>query len=143
MKKFKLDRNYLYILIWFVLTSVICLQLKIKAVSNAIDFNVVEGANVLLCILALVSCFLHLRSASNENTQAFTRTVMGTMMLKLFALAIAALIYIFIAKENRNIPAVFISMGLYIVYAILEVRGALKMLKKPHAAKKETGTPAE
>ncbi len=136
MRKIKIDRNYIYILIWFVLTSVICLQLKIKQTDHKIDYDVVEGANVIFFVLALISCFLHLRSAANANSQAFARTIMGTMMLKMFVTAIAALIYLFLARQGRNLPAIFIGLGLYIVYAILEVRGSLKMLKKPNAEKK-------
>lgn len=135
MQKIKIDRNYLYILLWFVLSSTVCLALKMNQQDDNINYNVVEGANVLLCILALISCYLHIKSAKYANPQVFTRTIMATMMMKLFVIAIAAMIYIVVAgSSSRNMPAVFITMGLYIVYSILEVRGALKMLnKKPDA----------
>jgi hypothetical protein len=55
---------------------------------------------------------------------------MGGMFLKLFALAGAVIIYLLAAGPARSVNAVFIGMGLYIIYTWLEVRISLRLNPK-------------
>jgi hypothetical protein len=55
------------------------------------------------------------------------RSVMGATLLKLFVLATAAFIYLFLKKSANVTYTLFIVMFMYIVYTALEVRTALKM----------------
>jgi hypothetical protein len=95
-----------------------------------IDLNVVLTGNVLLLFITLFSFLLAKRGLNSSNPHAFLRSVYTSVMLKLFLCIIAAFIYIAIWKSNLNKPALFICMGLYLVYTFFEVSILMKMLKQ-------------
>lgn len=70
------------------------------------------------------------KNSQNPNPNAVIRGVMAGTFLKLFVLAAATLIYLFNAGEDRSVNAVFVGMGLYIIYTWLEVRISLRMNQK-------------
>ncbi len=98
-----------------------------------IDHVVVIVANSLLFGIAVITMSMHVKAVKNPNPHVFARSVMGGTVIKLFVLGAAVLIYLALAGKNRSIYAVFVAMGLYIVYSILEVRIALQLNKKKDA----------
>ena len=95
-----------------------------------IDADVLIIGNTLLFIITLFSFLLAQRGFSNPNPHAFIRSVYMSVMLKLFACIIAAFVYISIYKSNLNKPALFVCMGLYLVYTFMEISILMKMLKQ-------------
>jgi len=78
----------------------------------------------------VVNIYFQSRNIHNPNPNAVIRGVMAGMFLKLFGLAAAAVIYLFAAGAGRNVNALFVSMGLYILYTWLEVRISLQLNPK-------------
>jgi uncharacterized membrane protein len=64
-----------------------------------------------------------------ENTQLFLRNAYGGIMLKLFACAIAAFIYILAAGDSLNKASLFACMGFYLVYTGIELSVIMKQSK--------------
>lgn len=95
-----------------------------------IDSNVLIVGNTLLFLITFFSFLLAQRGLNNPNPHAFVRSVYMSVMLKLFICIITAFVYISIYKSNLNKPALFICMGLYLVYTFLEVASLMKMLKQ-------------
>jgi hypothetical protein len=95
-----------------------------------VDQDVVIIGNALLFIITLFSFLLSQRGLEHSNPHVFVRSVYLSMMLKLFACIIAAFVYISMYQTNLNKPALFICMGLYLVYTFLEVSVLMKMLKQ-------------
>lgn len=95
-----------------------------------IDADVLIIGNTLLFVITLFSFLLAQRGFSNPNPHAFIRSVYMSVMLKLFACIIAAFVYISIYKSNLNKPALFVCMGLYLVYTFMEISILMKMLKQ-------------
>lgn len=60
------------------------------------------------------------------NTQSFLRNAYGGIMIKLFACALAVVLYVFISGKSFNKSSLFVCMGLYLVYTYLEFKGILK-----------------
>ena len=133
MRKLKIDRNYLYLLILFVAASCVFLALKGNQLNGKINYDVAEVGNVLLFGLAMISCALHLKAIKNPNPNAFVRSIMLSMIIKFFVLIGALGAYLYMVGRMRNTPAIFICMGLYVVYTILEVRGAYLLNLKKNA----------
>ncbi len=70
---------------------------------------------------------------SSAGTPAFLRSVYSAMMLKMFVCIIVFFIYAWLAG-NINQPALFASMGLYVIYTAFEVGALMSILrKKKHA----------
>jgi hypothetical protein len=95
-----------------------------------IDADVLVVGNSILFFITLLSFLLAQRGLKNPNPHAFIRSVYMSVMLKLFVCIIAAFVYISIYKSNLKRPALFICMGLYLVYTFLEVATLMKMLKQ-------------
>jgi hypothetical protein len=93
------------------------------------DQNVLMMGNLILFLITVVSFFIAQRGLRNPNPHAFTRSVFGSILLKLFLCIIAATVYIATYKANLNKPALFGCMGLYLVYTFMEVSALTKMLR--------------
>ncbi len=115
------------ILIVFLLISVIFLAAMSFWESHHIKTGVVLIANGILFIATVLNLYFQFRNLSNPNPNAIIRGIMAGMFLKLFVLAGAVLIYLIAAGDSRNVNAVFVGMGLYIVYTWLEVRISLRL----------------
>jgi hypothetical protein len=131
MNKFRLQRNYINLLLLFLIVNVFCLLYRDGSIhlSFNLDVYVVVIANLLLFLLALLGSYRHAKALENKNPNVFIRSIMGMTVLKFFVLVAAALIYVFTAKENRNLPGILIALGLYILYAVLEVSAAYRLNK--------------
>lgn len=101
-----------------------------KLQSLKINPLVIAGGNAILFILAAITLAMHIKASKNSNPNVLVRSIMGAMLIKLMVIGTAALLYLVLSKENRNIPAIAIVMGLYIVYTVLEVKAALQLNKK-------------
>lgn len=97
---------------------------------KGIDTDVVVVANGLLVLLMLLSYWMTQKSLSSSNPNHFVRAVYGSFLLKFFVLAIAAFIYIMVVRKQVNKPALYISLGMYVLYTILEVRSLQLLLRR-------------
>lgn len=114
----------------FVVAGAFALAFRGILVNYAINWRVLEGANLLLFVLTIGNIYFQKKNINNPNQAAVIRGVMAGTFLKLMGLAAAALIYLVAAGAGRSVNAVFAGMGLYIVYTWLEVRISLQMKPK-------------
>ena len=96
-------------------------------VTTKVDLIAIFVSNCLLFVLSVLSLAMHGKAIQQKNANAMVRSVMGATLLKLFVLATAAFIYLFLKKSANVNYTLFIVMFMYIVYTALEVRTALKM----------------
>jgi len=129
MGKNKLKGFLPVILVFIALTGFFVSGKNMLQKWNA-DQDVLIIGNALLFIITLISFLLAQRGLKNPNPHAFVRSVYMSVMLKLFACIIAAFIYISLNRSNLNKTALFICMGLYLVYTFLEVSSLMKLLKQ-------------
>ena len=95
-----------------------------------IDQDVLIIGNLLLFLVTLGSFLLTLRSLKSTNSYAFVRGMYSSFLVKFLVIAAAAFIYIKIAENGINKPALFFCMGLYIIYTFFEVSTLLRVLKQ-------------
>jgi hypothetical protein len=93
------------------------------------DHEVLIIGNAILFLITIVSFILAQKGLNNPNSYAFVRAVYGGIMIKLFLCLAAAFIYISTNKAKLNKPALFICMGLYLVYTFMEVSALMKLLR--------------
>lgn len=128
MKKRK--SSFLPVLILFIILNALFITSSAFLNRHKIDQEVLIIGNLILFLLSAISHAMHVKAAKNENPHVFVRSVMGATMLKLFIIAASVLLYLILAKENRNLPAIFITLGLYIVYMVFDVKNAMTLNKK-------------
>lgn len=114
----------------FVLLNCFFIIEKNFLTKRGIDYEVLIVGNLVLLIATGLSFYISQRSLNSTNPNSSVRSLYGSFMIKFFLIAIAAFIYILIAKKNINKPALFICMGLYLVYTFIEVAALQKLLKQ-------------
>ncbi len=124
MKKIDYRKYFLPILLVFIIVNSFCLLFKSFLLEKGIDSTVLLGANILLFLLSVIALVMHITAVKNKNPNVFVRSVMAASFIKLMVIAIAAVAYLSIAKENRNIYGVIVSMALYVIYTVIEIRNA-------------------
>lgn len=122
------------VVLLFVIVNTLAISLRARWTFWNVDQDVLIVGNLFLFLITLVSFLLAKKGLHNINPHAFSRSVMGSIMVKMFLAVIAAFIYISIYKKNLNKPAFFICMGLYLVYTFIEVSSLTRLLRqKPNA----------
>ncbi|MBN8718276.1 MAG: hypothetical protein J0H85_02460 [Sediminibacterium magnilacihabitans] len=117
----------------FFFVSGVAVFLRSNMDDWGIDSKVVIVSNLLLFVIGLFSIILQERSLRSNNPNAWIRMVMVSTFIKLIVLGIAVVVYITKAGVHKNKYAIFISMGLYVLYTWIEVRTSLKLNKKSNA----------
>lgn len=88
---------------------------------------VLQGANALLFVLSLLGLRAQIQAVNSGNGQAMVRSVLGAVLLKLMVLGAAALVYLYLAGPNKNEKSVLAAMFLYLCYAAVETRTAMRL----------------
>ena len=114
----------------FVFLTAIFISAKDWLDKKGVSQDVLIGGNLILFIVSLVAFFITAKALRSANPQAFVRAMYGSFIIKFFVLAIAAFIYIMMAKKNVNKPALIACAGLYIIYTGMETRALMKLLKQ-------------
>jgi hypothetical protein len=96
------------------------------------NWQVLSGGNLFIYLVTVVSMHLLTKGLHADKTQVFLRNAYGGVMVKLFACAAGAFIYILVSGKDLNKPALFACMGLYLVYTYVE----LSVIMKQSNAKK-------
>ena len=99
-----------------------------------IDHIVLLVVNMILFSLSALSLLMHQKAASNKNPNVFVRSIMLATVLKLLVIIIGVVLYVYTSGETRSNYAIYVGMLLYIVYTIVEVKGALILNKKTNGA---------
>lgn len=135
MDRVKLRNTFLPLIAIFVLVNALCFWYQVPMLQHGINPQVVQGGNGLLFLLAVISAVMHYRAVKAENPYAFIRSIMGATALKLFTLAGAVLVYVYLAGKAKSKYAILLCMGLYIIYSIVEVAGAYRLNKIKHGSR--------
>ncbi|MBZ4188313.1 hypothetical protein [Niabella beijingensis] len=104
----------------FVVISGIFIFGKEPLQKNNIDTTVVLAGNLLLFLISLLNIIRSANAIDKPNPQVFVRVFYGGFIIRLFACAVAAFIYIYTQQGRINKPALFICLGIYIIYSLIE-----------------------
>ncbi|RYZ22666.1 MAG: hypothetical protein EOO16_08135 [Chitinophagaceae bacterium] len=122
-------KPYFALLLFFVILNALIIAGKKVLNRGGFDQEVLLVGNVVIFLITLGSFLLAQRGLKDKNSNAFVRSVYGSVMLKLFLCIIAAFAYIAVAQKNINKPALFTLMGLYLVYTFIEVSALTRQLR--------------
>ncbi len=91
-------------------------------------------ANAILFILLFLDFYIQTKGVRSTNINAFIRGIYSSLLLKMFVIVAAILVYILVMGGETNKPSILASMGIYLVYTSLEVIQLMKIArKKPDA----------
>jgi hypothetical protein len=118
------------LVILYIISTALFIIFRPRLDAKGINAVVVIVANLVLFTVTMLNLFFQYRNMDNPNPNAVIRGVIAGTFLKLFLLAAAVIIYLLAARAQRSVNAVFVAMGLYIIYTWLEVRISLKLKPK-------------
>jgi hypothetical protein len=118
------------VVVLFVVVNVICGILFRWLPSAGMDPVVLLAGNSLVFILTLLSCYLMKKGLTATSTTGFLSSVYGSFIMKLFFVGLVVVVYVKLSGDQMNVPAVFTSMVLYLLYTFIEVKGLLLLVKK-------------
>ena len=126
-------KSVLPLFITFLVLTVLSIVGNFFLAGKGINYLVVMGGNCLFFLVSLFVFRMQYVAMYNSNPNVFIRTVISGMIIKMFACVIGVVGYYFISKDAFNKPAVYISMVIYIVYLVVEVRTIMKLNKTKNA----------
>ena len=126
-------RSVLPLFITFLVLTVLIFAGNLLLAEKGINYTVVMGGNCLFLLISLFVFRMQYMAMYNSNPNVFIRSVMGGMIIKVFGCVIAVVAYYFISGTAFNKPAVYLSMVIYIVYLVVEVRIIMKLNKTKNA----------
>jgi len=126
------NKSIFPLVIIFLIVAVVILVGRDFLQKNGFDWQVLSGGNLFIYLVTAVSMHMLSKGLHADNTHAFLRNAYGGIMVKLFACAGAAFIYILVSGENLNKPGLFACMLLYLIYTFVE----LSVIMKQSNAKK-------
>ena len=115
------------VILMFIAITAIVFILKSVLKSIGFDINFLLIGNLILFVLSISGFLIQMRALRSANINAFIRGIYSSLLLKLFIIATAVLIYVFLNRENVNKQSLFTCMGLYFVYTIIEVKQLMKI----------------
>ncbi|MEY4628744.1 MAG: hypothetical protein RLZZ595_1070 [Bacteroidota bacterium] len=118
--------------IWllFFVVNLIGLVFYKQLNTAGVDADVFLVGNIFVFTLTMVSFYMLNKGLNDKTTFNFMSSVYGSFLMKLVLGAAVVVIYVMYAGEQKNMPAVFASMFLYLFYTFLEIKGLLELLKK-------------
>ena len=116
--------------IFFIIINALVIVFRQRLEDKNVDTDVVIIGNLILFVVSAISVWMYSKAGSQKKAHGMVRNVYGGFMLKFFSLLVAAMVYFYFAHEI-NKPAIFICLGLYLVY---NFAGALQVTKKQSAA---------
>ncbi|OJU23572.1 MAG: hypothetical protein BGN92_00905 [Sphingobacteriales bacterium 41-5] len=118
----------------FVALNAVGLVFRSQIESNGADLNMLLTANLILFLLAIFTLKRSLKSIEDPNPHAFVRSFYAGFLMRLAVVAVAAFLYIYLKNGNVRKTSLFIFMGLYAIYSIIEVSVLRKVLKENNNA---------
>ena len=125
-----LFRKFIPVILFFIFTIAFIIVFKKALISRGFDISFLLIADIILFLLSLFGFFVQTKGVTSSNVHAFVRGLYSSLLLKMFVIIGAILIYIFVMKGEVNKPALFTSMAFYLIYTSLEVIQLMKIARK-------------
>lgn len=120
------NKSVIPLAVVFLISAGLILLFKRPLQQHEVDCNVLGWGNLFIFLITVVSISMLSKGLHAVATQVFLRNAYGGIMIKLFACAAAAFIYILASGQNFNKPALFACMALYLVYTFVELSVIMK-----------------
>ena len=118
----------------FIIVTVFVFTAKSWLQEKDIDQMVLLWGNLLLFLVSIMSFMIMYRSLQSAKPKSSVTAMYSGFMIKFFAVALAAFVYIMYAKKEVNKPALIFCAGLYIIYTMFETRALLRILRQKNNA---------
>jgi hypothetical protein len=123
-------KKFVPIIVIFILINVLVFIFQKTLIIAGFNVGFLLASNLVLFLLTCFGFFIQTKGVRSTNVHAFIRGVYSSLLLKMFIIVIAIVIYILVMGGQINKPALFTSMGIYLVYTSMEVIQLMKIARK-------------
>lgn len=120
------NKSMLPLVFVFLVCAALTLAFRSFLQQHGFSWEVLSGGNLFIYVVTVISMHLLSKGMTAERTQVFIRNAYSGIMVKFFACAAGAFIYILINGKNLNKPSLFGCMFLYLVYTAVELTVIMK-----------------
>ena len=123
-------KKLLPVIVFFILINALVVIFGYSLIAAGFNAGFLLAANVILFLLTCFGFFIQTKGVRSTNVHAFIRGVYSSLLLKMFVIVGAIVVYILIMSGQVNKPSLFTSMGIYLVYTSMEVIQLMKIARK-------------
>jgi hypothetical protein len=125
-----LVKKFFPVILFFVLINILILIFANSLIDAGFNLGFLLAANVVLFVLSWFGFFIQTKGVRSTNIHAFIRGVYSSLLLKMFVIVAAILVYILVIGGTVNKASLFTSMAIYLVYTSIEVIQLMKIARK-------------
>lgn len=114
----------------FVILTVLLLIFRSTLEIAGFHFNFILIANIILYVLSIIALRIQLRYIKSNNPHQFVRSVYSSVVMKMLLILAALFIFIVAMDGQINKQAIFVTMGIYVLYSSVEVFQLMKLVRK-------------
>jgi hypothetical protein len=129
MKELIKDNGFKRLVALFIITTVAVFMLNSFLTEQNVDTVVVAAGNAIIFLTSVFTLMMYGRAKRSKSAHGFSRNVYAAFVTKFFVLITTAMVYFYFSEEI-NKKAVFICLGLYIVYLFIGASYASRVEKK-------------
>jgi len=115
MDTFLKDRGFIYLVGFFIVTSLLLWLFAKQLTEFDIDTTVVLSGNLILFSSTFMTYRIYSRQIKGKTGHGVVRNVYAGFVLKFFILATTAMVYFYFAKQI-NLRGVMVCLILYLIY---------------------------
>ncbi|MEO6681533.1 MAG: hypothetical protein ABIN48_01795 [Ginsengibacter sp.] len=126
----KTSTLYLPLFIVVLVVFLLVVIFKTFLVNKGVNTDFVLGANFVLFTLSIAGLFIQGKGAKSTNLSGFLTGIYTSLLMKMFLIVGAVIVYLTMLGGEVNKPALFIGMALYFVFTAIEVKQIMKIVRK-------------
>lgn len=128
-----INRLFFPLFILFGIITALVFILKDFLTNHNINTHVLLAANSLFLVINIIVFLFQKKALGHTNPNVFVRSVIAGMMVKMFACAIAVIIYVLSMDGDYNKKSVFIALFIYLIYLAAEVAILMRQNSRKNA----------
>ncbi|HEY5391568.1 MAG TPA: hypothetical protein VIJ57_05610 [Hanamia sp.] len=122
------------VILLFIFINILVFIFSKSLISSGFNLSFLLAANALIFVITIFGFALQAKGSKSGNVNAFIRGIYTSLLLKMFVIAGAIVIYILVIGAEINKPSLFTSLAIYLIYTCIEVIQLMKIArKKPDA----------
>lgn len=122
-------KKFTPLILLFVVINILILIFAGSLIASGFNLGFLLGANVVLFVLSCLGFIIQTKGVRSTNIHAFIRGVYSSLLLKMFVIVAAIVIYILVMGGKANKASLFTSMAIYLVYTSIEVIQLMKIAR--------------
>ena len=129
-----LIKKFIPVIGLFLLVNLILFLFGNSLKESGFNIGFLLAANVILFFITFLGFYVQTKGVRSTNVNAFIRGVYSSLLIKMFIIVIAIVIYILVMGGKTDKLSILTAMGIYIIYTAVEVVQLMKIArKKPDA----------